>query len=144
MSLVWIISGAPHEIGGGTSRVDLPLLLVCNSFLDSGGCPELAPAISLLPPTSWRAGTTPPTVQTLAKWKKAVFGLSTEAFSAVGEVYNSREKGIDASAVSLNFLTKKNFIDLKETATAQALAVHMIARCDSAALRPTYTGGLIG
>lgn len=86
-----------------------------------------------------QAGATAPSCQTLTKWKKAVFGLSKEAFAAVGEVYNSRDTRIDVSAVSLNFLLRKAFIDMRDEPNAQALAVHIIARYGICRVASSYT-----
>lgn len=70
----------------------------------------------------------PPSEQAMRHWKKAVGGLSEEAFEAIQEVSQSLEAGIDASAVSQSILLKPSFIDLKTNPRQQALVVHTIAR----------------
>lgn len=77
-----------------------------------------------------QAGIKPPTPQSLRPWKKAVYGICQAAFRAVGEVFHSTEEKINSKHVSLRFLGQKGFTALKhKDPTAQALAVHIMARC---------------
>ena len=78
-----------------------------------------------------QVGTATQSVQSLRSWKKALGGLSQKAFDAIRDVFQSEDKAVDASALSLNTLTKQPFMNLKSTSacTQQALVVHIIARC---------------
>lgn len=80
------------------------------------------------PLSFFQASLNSPSIQTLTKWKKAVFAVSEEAFEALGEVYNMRDEKVDPSAISLNFLTKREFIELRKKPPAQLLAIYIMAR----------------
>lgn len=75
-----------------------------------------------------KLGMVPPSEQAMRHWKRAVGGLSEEAFDAVQDVSQSLEAGIEASAISQSILLKPQFIDLKDTPRQQALIVHIVAR----------------
>ena len=76
-----------------------------------------------------QAGTTPPSDQTTRKWKKAIDGLSEDAFAAIREVTQDGDSSADSSALTLEFLIKQPFNGMKERAREQAFVIHILARC---------------
>ncbi|CAM9456598.1 unnamed protein product, partial [Ascophyllum nodosum] len=79
---------------------------------------------------SLQVRTSVPSVQSLRSWKKALGGLSQEAFSAIRDVFQSEEKSVDARALSLNILTTQAFMNLNSASacTQQSFVVHIIVR----------------
>ena len=74
-------------------------------------------------------GTASFTVQSLRTWKKALGGLSQEAFAAIRDVHNSDEKAIATSSLSLKTISRPAFLNLREKPSKQALVIHNIVRC---------------
>lgn len=77
------------------------------------------------------AGIKAPAFQSLRVWKKAMCGPSQAEFAAVREIFQSADGNKNARHVWLNFLVLRSFSALKEKhPTAQALAIHIMARCE--------------
>lgn len=74
-------------------------------------------------------GTTSPSNFTLRQWRQAALGISKTAFDALKEVCASTHEDVDASSVSLKYLTRKEFVSLKKTGPCQqAMCIHLLSR----------------
>ena len=75
-----------------------------------------------------QTGATPPSDQALRAWKKALGGLSPEAFAAMKELFHGECKDVENQYITQALLLNKTFINLKETPRIQALALHHFGR----------------
>lgn len=68
---------------------------------------------------------------TLRSWKGAVSALSAPAFAAIKEVCEEiTTSTVDPGAVSLAYLTRKEFAEMKKTPTKQRLCILLLVRQD--------------
>lgn len=78
----------------------------------------------------FKVGTKAPTDQHLRNMKKAVTALSSKAFQAVKELseYEGNPKIVDSNAITMSYLSRKEFVALKNRPTQQAICVQLLAR----------------
>eukprot|EP00904_Undaria_pinnatifida_P013509 jgi/Undpi1/9289/HiC_scaffold_26.g11747.m1 len=73
-----------------------------------------------------RVGVTPPSKTTLRNWQQAVDALHQESFEALKEVCESDEAEVDGPAVTLTYLTRKEFAEF--SALQQRFCIHLVSR----------------
>lgn len=72
--------------------------------------------------------------------EKACISTTPEALKAISSLFRSQDGDIDAKAISLTYLRGKSHGELRDSSTAQANAVYMLARCTAvlSSLRELY------
>ena len=92
------------------------LIRECRAF--PGECFSLPPIV--------KVGVTPPSKTTLRNWQLAVDALHQESFEALKEVCESDEAEVDGPAVTLTYLTRKEFAEFP--ALQQRFCIHLVSR----------------
>lgn len=75
-----------------------------------------------------QVGIASPSDFTIRQWLKGVLALCEAAFRALKEVCDSECDDVDGNAVNLAFLTRKEFVDMKERPWQQVMCIHLLSR----------------
>lgn len=77
----------------------------------------------------FKVGAKPPSDQHLINMKKALTNLSAKAFKAIRELSeHASTSNIDSNAITIAYLSRKEFGALQDRPTQQAICVQLLAR----------------